>query len=81
MDSNFKTRTDMFVEKNPEYKTRAIYFDNMYRDNFAILKKSSDGNCVLLDRKSMLCTIYEQRPSVCKNYTSNRCENIRKLCQ
>jgi len=81
LDSIFKTRTEMFLEKNPSYKNRAIYFDNMYRDNFAILKRGEDGYCEMLDQKSMKCSIYDNRPSKCKNYTTDRCKNIRELCQ
>jgi Fe-S-cluster containining protein len=49
----------------------------MYKDNFATLKKEDDGLCVLLDRESMKCTIYENRPKVCKDYTTSRCSKIR----
>lgn len=35
---------------------------------YTIMKKSSDGWCVALDRKTMLCTIYEERPYLCSEY-------------
>ena len=52
----------------------------MYKDNFAILKKKEDGYCVLLD-EDMKCTIYENRPKVCRDYKQNRCTTIRKLIE
>lgn len=81
LDKHFETMTDVFLKENPKYLKRIKELDEMHKDNFAILKRGVDGYCELLDQTTMLCTIYEQRPSVCKNYTSNRCENIRKLCQ
>lgn len=81
LDSHFKTRTEIFLEKNPNYKDKAIFFDQMYINNYAILKRGEDSYCEMLDQKTMKCTIYELRPSVCKNYTTDRCINIRELCQ
>ena len=65
----FETRTDKFLAENPKYIKQIKEFDEMYKDNFATLKKGDDGLCVLLDKESMKCTIYENRPKVCKNYT------------
>ena len=50
----------------------------MHKDNFAILKKREDGNCILLD-ENMECSIYENRPKVCRDYKQSRCINIREL--
>jgi Fe-S-cluster containining protein len=77
----FETRTDIFLKKEPKYKEQEKVFNEMYKDNFAILKKGKDGQCLLLDRTTMMCTIYEDRPKVCKEYTSNRCEKIRELTE
>lgn len=33
-----------------------------------IMHRLDDGWCVALDRQSMLCTIYEQRPLICREY-------------
>ena len=43
------------------------------------MKKADDGYCTLLDRKTMLCSCYEDRPQACKKYENNRCEKIRLL--
>ncbi len=32
------------------------------------MHRSDDGWCVALDRNTMLCTIYEQRPLVCREF-------------
>jgi uncharacterized protein len=34
----------------------------------ASMAKGEDGWCVALDRNSMRCTIYEQRPKLCRTY-------------
>jgi Fe-S-cluster containining protein len=77
LGDKFETRTDKFLAENPKYIKQMKEFDEMYKDNFAILKKGDDGLCVLLDRESMKCTIYENRPKVCKDYTTSRCSKIR----
>jgi Fe-S-cluster containining protein len=33
-----------------------------------VMRRLEDGWCVALDRQSMLCTIYEQRPFICREY-------------
>ena len=48
-------------------------------DSFAEMIKSDDGYCINLDRDSMLCKIYENRPKVCREFTEDRCEKIRVL--
>lgn len=32
------------------------------------MKRAEDGWCVALNRETMLCTIYEQRPFLCREY-------------
>ena len=32
------------------------------------MKRLDDGWCAALDRETMLCTIYEKRPLVCREY-------------
>lgn len=36
------------------------------------IEKTADGYCVHLDRKSHLCSIWDQRSSTCRGYTCNR---------
>jgi Fe-S-cluster containining protein len=33
-----------------------------------------DGWCAALDRNTMLCTIYEQRPLICREFETGSCE-------
>ena len=33
-----------------------------------VMRRLDDGWCIALDRRSMLCTIYERRPGVCRDY-------------
>ena len=35
------------------------------------LEKRDDGLCVYLDRNSYLCSIWDKRPGVCREYTCN----------
>ena len=51
----------------------------MYKDNYAEMKKDDDGYCNLLDKKTMLCSVYEYRPKICKDYSNNKCKKIRLL--
>jgi len=66
----------MFIEKSPKYESKREQLDEMYTDNFAEMKKADSGLCVLLD-ENMLCSIYDDRPKVCKDYKTKRCEAIR----
>jgi Fe-S-cluster containining protein len=79
LGDKFETRTDKFLAENPKYIKQMKEFDEIYKDNFATLKKGDDGLCVLLDRATMECTIYKDRPNVCKRYKTNKCTNIRIL--
>ncbi|MDP3538528.1 MAG: YkgJ family cysteine cluster protein [Azonexus sp.] len=33
-----------------------------------VMRRLEDGWCIALDRQTMLCSIYEQRPFVCREY-------------
>ena len=33
-----------------------------------VMKRLEDGWCSALDRDTMLCTIYERRPTICREY-------------
>ncbi len=33
-----------------------------------VMKRLDDGWCAALDRQTMLCTIYEYRPDICRDY-------------
>lgn len=32
------------------------------------MARLEDGSCAALDRKTMLCTIYERRPAICRDF-------------
>jgi len=68
LEGNFIKHSSKFIESNPKYKGKEAHLDLMYEDNFAELKKSSDGYCIMLDKETRLCTMYENRPSVCKDF-------------
>jgi len=71
-------RLNDFLKDNPSYNSneKINFIFNLYKDNYGILKKKDDGYCVFLDRKTRLCSIYEHRPLVCKEFSneSKRCE-------
>tara|TARA_R110002012_G_scaffold228764_1_gene401245 strand:- start:34 stop:378 length:345 start_codon:yes stop_codon:yes gene_type:complete len=77
--NEFVKHSEIYLSKNPKYKSKAKILDSMYEDNYAEMKKADDGYCTLLDRKTMLCSCYEDRPQACKKYENNRCEKIRLL--
>ncbi|MCE5180994.1 MAG: YkgJ family cysteine cluster protein [Betaproteobacteria bacterium] len=33
-----------------------------------VMRRLDDGWCAALDRNTMLCTIYEHRPNICRDY-------------
>jgi len=72
------TRTDKLIAKSPRYEPMRDDLDDMHSQNFAEMKQGDDGLCVALDRKTRLCTIYEDRPKVCADYTTNKCSGIRE---
>ncbi len=84
---NFTTRTEEFIRNNPKYKGKEENFDEMYFSNFATMAKSSDGYCPLLDRETMLCSIYPKprgtdiRPKACQEFEAGnkKCLKIREL--
>jgi Fe-S-cluster containining protein len=49
-------------EKIPVELTEQV--DSLYY----VMKRERDGWCVALDRETMLCSIYEQRPFICRDY-------------
>ena len=46
-----------------------------------IMTRLNDGWCAALDRNTMLCTIYEQHPTICRDYQAgdSDCINERIL--
>ena len=76
----FTKHIDSFLFKNKRLKGHIDkYLEILYKDNYARMNKSSDGYCPFLYRDTMLCSVYEDRPQVCKNYSNTKCEKIRLL--
>lgn len=46
-----------------------------------VMRREEDGWCAALDRDTMLCTIYAQRPQLCRDYEagSGECLEERRL--
>lgn len=46
-----------------------------------VMRRESDGWCTALDRTTMRCTIYAQRPQVCRDYEmgGGECVDERRL--
>ena len=74
--AHVETETDSFIKKNPEYEKRREFIDNLYDGDYARLLKDEYGMCVLLN-ENKLCSIYEDRPRICREYKNDRCEKIR----
>lgn len=77
---SFVTHVDKFIEQHPKFESKRKFLAQNYTGNFAEMKKDSNGLCVNLDKKTMLCYIYENRPKVCRDYKTERCSKIRKIC-
>jgi len=77
--NEFVKHSEIYLSKNPKYKSKAEILDSMYEDNYAEMKKGVDGYCNLLDKKTMLCSVYENRPKICKDYINDKCVKIRLL--
>ena len=75
----FIKRIDLFLEKSPHLKGLENELEDMYKNNYAEMKKNADGYCPLLNRETMLCSVYEDRPKTCVNYTSDKCSKIRLM--
>jgi len=78
--STFKKKSDILIDRFPNLVSKKEFFDEMYSEFYAEMKKDESGYCVNLDQKTMLCSIYENRPSVCGDFKKTRCKDIRELC-
>ncbi len=77
----FELKRDIFLSQNPRFQNVIPNdeLDNMFSDIYAVMKKESDGYCKFLNRKTMLCSVYEDRPNVCREYKNTKCTKIRQL--
>ena len=83
IQNEFELKRDIFLNENPRFRNVIPdnELDNMFRDLYAVMKKESDGYCKFLNRETMLCSVYEDRPKVCREYKNTKCEKIRKICE
>ncbi len=74
---------DLEINKYPQIKgtqiEKMLDLEFARTGRYAFLNSSDDGYCVFLNRENMLCSIYENRPSVCAKFTTDRCDTIRVL--
>ena len=79
-EKEMKKQSSIFMEENPEHKNIEVLLDNIYDENFDIIKKKEDGFCVFLDTETRLCRIYDQRPKTCSKFSNKGevCKTIRK---
>ena len=77
----FLKSSDAFFAKHPERKSRILKKEIEANSGnfFAKMQKDSDGYCFFLDKKSKLCTVYDDRPQICRSYKTERCEKIRLI--
>jgi len=73
------THIDEFIHRFPKLKDKRKEIDSNYDKLYAYLPKEKDGYCIMLNRETMLCSVYDNRPKMCMDYELNRCEKIR-LC-
>lgn len=47
-----------------------------------VMRRLDDGWCAALDRSTMLCTIYDKRPLICREFEmgGHECLETRTLC-
>ena len=78
---NVIKQSEIFTNNNPSYKGKEKFLDEMYFEEFAIIKKDETGFCSLLDKKTRLCSIYENRPKACIEFSNEslKCKSI-KVC-
>ncbi|GGA47334.1 YkgJ family cysteine cluster protein [Okeania sp. KiyG1] len=58
-----------------EYAKYESYFDHQI--GALVLKRDADGMCYALDRQMKTCTIYENRPQVCRDFHCTRGADMR----
>jgi uncharacterized protein len=61
------------VERSPKKLAKKLVKDGIvsaYREGTDLFTLSSrpNGDCLFLDQKSRLCTVYEKRPDVCRKF-------------
>lgn len=80
LHKHFTTQTDKYISKHPKHEKKRHFIDSLYKESYAELKKDKSGLCALLDKNTLLCTIYKDRPQACKDYkiNSKSCKKLYK---
>jgi len=62
-------------DKVPEHYTEHT------AEGLHVMARDEDGWCVAVDSKRMCCSIYEQRPAICRKFTmaGPYCRDIRRI--
>ena len=78
---NLIKQSEIFIKENHSYIDKEKFLDEMYFEDFAIIKKDETEFCSLLDKKTRLCSIYENRPKACIEFSNEslKCKSI-KVC-
>ncbi len=69
-------RMPVLVLGDPRVPERYVEEDE---NGMTIMAQGDDGWCVALDRNTLLCTIYEWRPQICRDFEMGGldCQDIR----
>jgi len=80
LEKHITKNISKFISQNPQYKGKEEDLDEMYQGEYAVINQGGDGYCMLLDRKTRLCSVYENRPDTCIKFSneSEECNKIRR---
>jgi len=83
MKVNFQPYINEELKKRPFIEGTPIHemLKLQYSERYAKVKTNQQGHCIFLNPETMLCDVYDKRPSACKDYTVDRCETIRIIEQ
>lgn len=76
----FILNSEEFISQFPIWASKKEHINNNSISMYATIKRMADGYCYFLNRMTMECGIHDQKPQTCKEYSTDKCENIRHLC-
>lgn len=77
---HFVKKSDVLTNFEREKRLQfAEMIDRESGKQYAAIKKTKGEHCVFIDKGTMLCTIYNNRPSPCAAYDVQRCDLIKVL--
>ena len=75
---HFVKKSDVLTNFEREKKLSfAQMIDREAGKQYAAIKKTKGKHCVFMNTDSMLCSIYENRPSPCAAYDEKKCDLIK----